>query len=78
MSAILAAIASRPAPRPTPRIRLSPFARTLRKWRTFRRLTLIQAAPILGCSFSQLCRYENGRCEPPAPRRAAILAIIDA
>jgi hypothetical protein len=42
-----------------------------------RRLTLAEAAPILGCSLGQLCRYELGRSEPPEHRRAAILAIID-
>ena len=51
--------------------------RTLRKWRTFRGLTLVQGAPILGCSVPQLCRYEQGRSESPVHRRAAILAIID-
>ena len=74
---ILDAIASRPAPPPPPRIRPSPFARGLRKWRKFRGLTLAQAAAILGCSVPSLCHYENGRAEPPAQRRASILAIIE-
>lgn len=74
---ILNAIASRPAPPPPPRIRPSPFARGLRKWRKFRHLTLAEAAAIFGCSVSALCHYENGRAEPPAHRRAAIVAIID-
>ncbi|MEA3212346.1 MAG: hypothetical protein QOE70_5403 [Chthoniobacter sp.] len=78
MSAIIAIIASQPAPPPPPRIRPSPFARGLRKWRTFRRLTLARASAILGCNLSTLCNYENGRAEPPPRRRAAILAIIDA
>jgi len=55
-----------------------PFARGLRKWRTFRGLTLAQAAAILGCTVPMLCRYEHGRSEPPLQLRAAILAIIDA
>ena len=78
MRRMLAVIASRPAPPPPPRIRPSPFARGLRKWRKFRRLTLARAAAILGCSVPSLSHYENGRIEPPAHRRAAILAIIDA
>ncbi len=78
MRAILAIIASRPAPPPPPRIRPSPFARGLRKWRTFRRLTLARASAILGCNITTLCNYEHGRAEPLAQRRAAILAIIDA
>ena len=77
MRAILDSIASRPAPPPPPRIRPSPFARTLRKWRTFRRLTLARAAAILGCTVPMLCKYEHGRNEPPVHRRAAILAIIE-
>jgi transcriptional regulator with XRE-family HTH domain len=78
MRAILAIIASRPAAPPPPRIRTSPFARGLRKWRKFRRLTLARASAILGCSVAMLCKYEHGRNEPPANRRSAILAIIDA
>jgi transcriptional regulator with XRE-family HTH domain len=66
--AILDAIASRPAPPPPPRIRPSPFARGL---------TLARAAAILGCPVATLCKYEHGRSEPPAHRRAPILAIID-
>ncbi len=77
LRAILDVIASRPAPLPPPRIRPSPFARGLRKWRTFRGLTLARAAAILGCPVATLCKYEHGRSEPPAHRRAAILAIID-
>ena len=77
MRAILEAIASRPAPLPPPRIRSSPVARTLRKWRTFRRLTLAEAAALLGCTVPMLCKYEHGRNEPPAHRRAAILAVIE-
>ena len=60
-----------------PRIRPSPFARTLRKWRTFRGLTLARAAAILGCTVPMLCKYEHGRNEPPVHRRAAIFAIIE-
>jgi transcriptional regulator with XRE-family HTH domain len=78
MSAILAIIASRPAPPPQPRIQTSPFARGLRKWRKFHGLTLARAAAILGCSVPQLCRYEHDRNEPSPQLRAAILAIIDA
>lgn len=78
LRAILDAIASRPAPPPPPRIRPSPFARGLRKWRKFRRLTLAQAAAILGCTVPMICKYEHGRNEPPPQRMAAILAIIDA
>jgi transcriptional regulator with XRE-family HTH domain len=77
LRAILDAIASRPAPPPPPRIRPSPFARGLRKWRTFRGLTLARAASILGCPVATLCKYEHGRSEPPDDRRAAILAIIN-
>ena len=77
MRAILAIIASRPAPPPPPSIRPSPFARGLRKWRKFRDLTLGQAAAIFGCSVPSLCHYENGRVEPPPQRRAAILAMIE-
>ena len=77
LRAILDSIASRPAPPPPPRIRPSPFARTLRKWRTFRGLTLASAAAILGCTVPMLCKYEHGRNEPPAHRRAAILAVIE-
>lgn len=77
LRAILDAIASRPAPPPPPRIRPSPFARGLRKWRTFRGLTLARAAAILGCTVPMLCKYEHDRSEPPAHRRAAIVAIID-
>ena len=77
MRAILDAIASQPAPPPPPQIRPSPFARTLRKWRTFRGLTLARAAAILGCTVPMLCKYERGRSEPPVHRRAAILAVID-
>ena len=50
MRAILDAIASWPAPPPPSCIRPSPFARGLRKWRTFRRLTLAKAATLLGCT----------------------------
>ncbi len=78
MRAILDSIASRPAPPPPPRIRPSPFARGLRKWRKFRRLTLARAAAILGCSVPQLCRYEHGRSEPPSQFLTAIRAVIDA
>ena len=60
-----------------PRIRPSPFARTLRKWRSFRCLTLVRAAAILGCTVPMLCKYEHGRNEPPVHRRAAIFAIIE-
>ncbi len=77
LRAILAAIASKPAPPPPPRIRPSPFARGQRKWRTFRGLTLAQAAAMLGCSVPSLCHYENGRVEPPPHRMAAILAVIE-
>jgi hypothetical protein len=49
----------------------------LRKWRTFRRLTLARAAAILGCPVATLCKYEHGRSESPAHRRAVILAVID-
>ena len=77
LRAILDSIASRPAPPPPPRIRPSPFARTLRKWRTFRGLTLARAAAILGCTVPMLCRYEHGRSEPPPHRRAAILAVME-
>ena len=77
LRAILDSIASRPAPPPPPRIRPSPFARTLRKWRTFRGFTLARAAALLGCTVPMLCKYEHGRNEPPVHRRAAILAIIE-
>ena len=75
--AIMAVIAARPAPPPPPRIMPSPFARGLRKWRKVRGLTLAEAAPLLGCSLGQLCRYELGCSEPPADLRAAIVAIIE-
>lgn len=77
LRAILDTIASRPAPPPKPRIRPSPFARGLRKWRTFRGLTLARAASILGCTVPMLCKYEHGRNEPPPHRKVAILAIIE-
>lgn len=77
LRAILDAIAHRPAPPPPPRIRPSPFARSLRKWRKFRRLTLARASAILGCTVPMLCKYEHGRNEPPPHRRTAILAMIE-